>query len=785
MDKPARQITQSHDMSAKVAQMLETRTRLALEQFSRRVHQAYERQIEGLIGEPTSPWELWAGGVRYATDFAQRSILLWDTLRQRGNNFIEHERQGLPPVLNFDYEMVLDGRSLDRPVNYALLRIVPPKGVTVDAKRRPYVIIDPRGGHGPGIGGFKDDSQVGVALREGHPVYFVIFFPDPVPGQTLLDVCNAEREFVHRVRTLHPDAPKPGIVGNCQAGWAAMMLAAANPNDTGPIVIVGAPMSYWGGAWREGEGDNPMRYAGGLLGGTWLASLAADLGGGKFDGAWLVQNFENLNPANTFWDKYYNVFANIDTEAARFLEFERWWGGYYLLNREEIEWITQNLFVGNKLWSGEVKMAKHGKVFDLREIKSPIILFASAGDNITPPQQAFNWVADVYGSTEEIKARGQVIVGLMHEKIGHLGIFVSGKVAKKEGTQIASVLKSIEALPPGLYGMQIAEQKDNSGKPSYEVSFVELRLEEVASRLNRFKRADERPFETVKLVAEFNQHAYELFGRPLIQALSNENGAELSRTFHPLRLQRWAISDLNPWLWWLAPTAQAVKAQRQALGPNDPARKVESMMSELTSASLDCYRALRDAAAEATFFQIYGNLFAFYLSDEQGAEIPALPVDPRELSFVKEALASIDKGGYAEALARVAFLLAHRDEPLPLSRVQLAQELIEEYREFLPDIAPDEARRIGGEQEIIARYEPERAIETLPVLLAEQKDRDRLLTLLERVLADARVQRIQPLAEQKAMLARIRAVLGSGGRPPAKRRRGALTARDENGIARV
>ena len=69
--------------------------------------------------------------------------------------------------------------------------------------------------------------------------------------------------------------------------------------------------------------------------------------------------------------------------------------------------------------------------FDLRNIKAPIIPFASMGDNITPPQQAYNWVADVYGSTEEIKARGQVIVGLMHQDVGHLGIFVSGKVAKR------------------------------------------------------------------------------------------------------------------------------------------------------------------------------------------------------------------------------------------------------------------------------------------------------------------------------------------------------------------
>src|SRR5678815_4344411 len=307
-----------------------------------------------------------------------------------------------------------------------------------------------------------------------------------------------------------------------------MMLAAANPDDTGPIVIVGAPMSYWGGAWREGEGDNPMRYAGGLLGGTWLASMSSDIGAGKFDGASLVQNFENLNPANTFWNKYYNVFANIDTGAPRFLEFERWWGGYFLMNTEEIEWITQNLFVGNKLRSGTVK-AGDGGVFDLRDIKVPIVLFASMGDNITPPQQAFNWVADVYGSTEEIKARGQVIVGLMHQDIGHLGIFVAGKVAKKEHAQIVSVLKSIEALPPGLYAMAINERKGRDGQTAYDVRLVELRLEDVAQRLNRFKREDERPFEAMNAISEFNQRAYELFGRPLVQATANEYGAKLAR----------------------------------------------------------------------------------------------------------------------------------------------------------------------------------------------------------------------------------------------------------------
>ena len=148
----------------------------------------------------------------YTIDAWQRSVLYADIRRQRGNQYLEHVREGQPPVLHFEYEMLADARTFPKPVNYALVRIVPPAGVKIDAESRPYVIIDPRAGHGPGIGGFKDDSQVGVALRAGHPVYFVIFFPKPEPKQTLLDVCEAEREFVRRVRRLHPKSSKPAIV---------------------------------------------------------------------------------------------------------------------------------------------------------------------------------------------------------------------------------------------------------------------------------------------------------------------------------------------------------------------------------------------------------------------------------------------------------------------------------------------------------------------------------------------------------------------------------------------
>jgi len=321
------------------------------------------------------------------------------------------------------------------------------------------------------------------------------------------------------------------------------------------------------------------------------------------------------------------------------------------------------------------------------------------------------------------------------------------------------VMESIEALPPGLYGMHIAEQPGADGAPTYDVSFEELRLEDVVDQLNRFKREDERPFEAMKIVSEFNQRAYELFGRPVVQALSNEYTAKLSRMLHPLRAQRWAFSDMNPALGWLAPTAQAVEANRQPLPATAPARKAEAIVAELVSANLDLYRALRDAMGETTFFELYGHLSAFYFGAEKEHATPPV-TDAREMSIVKDALASIDKGGYPEALARVGYLMAHREGPLPLSRVQLASELLEDYREFLPDMPRDQVRRITGQQQIIVRYEPEKAIETLPLLLSDAKQRTRLLTLLDRVIADPRVQRDAPTPGQRAMLERIRRVLG-------------------------
>ena len=218
-----------------------------------------------------TPFGMLAPAMEYAIDAAQRTVLFWDVMRQRGNQYREHMAETAPHVLDYKVELVVDGRTLDRPVNYCLVRVVPPTGVEINSKLRPFIVVDPRAGHGPGIGGFKADSEIGVALKAGHPCYFVGFLPDPVPGQTIEDIARAEAIFIEKVTAAHPEVSgRPCVIGNCQAGWAIMMLAALRPELFGPIIVAGSPLSYWAGV----RGKYPMRYSGGLLGGSWLTALA-------------------------------------------------------------------------------------------------------------------------------------------------------------------------------------------------------------------------------------------------------------------------------------------------------------------------------------------------------------------------------------------------------------------------------------------------------------------------------------------------------------------------------
>lgn len=675
----------------------------------------------------------------YMTDAYQRSVLYWDVMRQRGNLNQEQQLKIAPNVLQFECELIVNGKTLAEPVNYVLVKIIPPKGASVDEKKRPFVVVDPRAGHGPGIGGFKADSEIGVAFKAGHPCYFIGFLPNPEPGQTIEKIMKAEAFFLEKVIERHPKADgKPVVIGNCQAGWAIMMVAATRPELFGPIIVAGSPISYWAGV----RGVNPMRYSGGLLGGSWLTALTGDLGNGIFDGAALVQNFENQNPANTLWSKQYNLYEKIDTEAPRYLEFEKWWGGHITLNAEEMQYIVDNLFVGNKLSTGKIT-TEDGVNVDLRRINSPIICFCSKGDNITPPQQALGWITDLYGSVDDIRAAGQTIIYAVHENIGHLGIFVSGGVAKKEHQEFASNIDFIDCLPPGLYeAVMVIKNTDTDNydlvKDDYISSFEPRTLDDIrAMGCNTIE--DERCFAAVERLSQINLGLYRTFLQPIVKSITNEQTAEFLRKTNPLRLSYNLLSDSNPLFKNLEETAKEVQKQRKPVDKDNIFWKAQQAFSDSIVELLDNYRIKSEEKSEKKFFSIYDNpmiqaMLGLKASDAPPRSKPGS--DPFYKALVKnkieELRKKIEQGGPREAIIR-SIIYVRLPENSPDER---GFEMLNRIRKtYATDMSMAELKNLIREQFFVILIDEKKAIESIPLFIKGNEDKaDQMLDLIHKTV---------------------------------------------------
>ena len=172
----------------------------------------------------------------YLVDAFQRSVLFLELLRERGNQQEEITSRPMATVLRFDHEVLVSGRSLPRPINYSLSRIVPPAGVTIDPRKRPVVVVDPRAGQGPGIGGFKAESEIGDALNAGHPVYFIAFRRDPRAGPAIPrrrrragDVLREGRRTASRLAAPVRDRQLPGRLPDADGRHAAARPVRALP----------------------------------------------------------------------------------------------------------------------------------------------------------------------------------------------------------------------------------------------------------------------------------------------------------------------------------------------------------------------------------------------------------------------------------------------------------------------------------------------------------------------------------------------------------------------------
>jgi hypothetical protein len=407
--------------------------------------------------------------------------------------------------------------------------------------------------------------------------------------------------------------------------------------------------------------------------------------------------------------------------------------------------IADQLFVGNRLTSGDLRCSNGIRV-DLRNIHCPIIVFCSWGDDITPPQQALHWILDLYDHEDEIVAAGQTIVYCLHQSIGHLGIFVSGKVATKEHGELALAMDMIDLMPPGLYEAVITGIDENVENPelvrgNYLFSLETRTLGDIRA-FGGNSPDDDLAFATVSRVSEINQGLYSSLMRPAVRSAVTETSADLMRHSHPNRLRFEMFADENPLMRPVADWAEKVRENRRPVSPDNPLLAFERMVSEMITGGLEMWGKARDTVTEAFFFNTYGSpmLQAMVGLRSEGAAVGRrMARDLAREAYAKQVKAHleqfVDQGGLIAAVVRALIYVrlpeGKVDERGFAALKQISAELPEAQRVGLTRF-----KEIVKEQYLILLLDMERAITALPKLLSDDRRQcEGAMALVRRVLA--------------------------------------------------
>jgi hypothetical protein len=353
----------------------------------------------------------------------------------------------------------------------------------------------------------------------------------------------------------------------------------------------------------------------------------------------------------------------------------------------------------------------------------------SHGDNITPPGQALGWITDLYRSDEDIAAHDQTIVFATHDSIGHLGIFVSGAVGRKEHREFAAHIDIIDLLPAGIYRAEIADRP--AGVPPQELTdaayLMKIRRSDLAEVRGIVKPdpESERHFAAAARVSEINLALYRNTLQPWVQALSTPLSARWLQAMHPLRVGYECWSDSHPLAPAVAQAAEHAREDRHPVEPDNPFLQAQQALSQAMVQLLDSYRDQRDAMQARMFHAIYGSPLVQALAgqsrQDNGPPRPHPGESPEHCQYMREELLrlheGVAQGGLYEAVIRALFHVLRARGEADERHFRHAWRLLQDH---LGGVPPDMAqfRRIVRRQALLMQREPEAAMAAIARLLA-------------------------------------------------------------------
>jgi polyhydroxyalkanoate depolymerase len=273
----------------------------------------------------------------------------------------------------------------------------------------PTLVNAPYAGHTAVIADYqKGQSLIETLLANGIRHVALTDWKSATEDMKDLEIDNYLAEMVVAIDDL---GGRVNLVGLCQGGWVAAMIAARFPDKVHSLVLAGAPID-------TDTGDGPIKRMVHTSPISFYEELVA-LGGGLMRGKFMLQGWKNMHPEQHYIQDHVDLYEHIDdpTYIAKEEAFESWYENPVDLPGRWYLQVIKQLFKENRLAKGE--FVGLGRKLDLGKITCPTYLLAGAADDISAPEQVLG-AANCLGTSKD-RIVQKTVPG------GHIGLFMGAK----------------------------------------------------------------------------------------------------------------------------------------------------------------------------------------------------------------------------------------------------------------------------------------------------------------------------------------------------------------------
>ncbi len=283
----------------------------------------------------------------------------------------------------------------------------------------PTIVDAPFAGHSAMIADYHAGQSLVETLRENGVLR--VYLTDWKSATEDMKDLEIDQYLAELLVCIDDLGGRVNLVGLCQGGWMATMLAARFPEKVQSLVLAGSPID-------TAAGHGPLKKLVHEYPLSFYEELVA-AGGGLMLGRYMLAGWKNMHPEQHYVEEHIDLYEHIDDPVwlKKTETFESWYehpinlpGRWYLQ-------AIKLLFKENHLAQG--RFVGLGQKLSLKAITCPLYLLAGEADDITPREQVFA-AAGLMGTPADHITQ-KLVPG------GHIGLFMGARTLREHWPEIA------------------------------------------------------------------------------------------------------------------------------------------------------------------------------------------------------------------------------------------------------------------------------------------------------------------------------------------------------------